>query len=35
MRKILVVEDDPNTMNLIAILLEREGYAVVKATSAE
>jgi two-component system, cell cycle response regulator DivK len=35
MKKILVVEDDPHIMNLIVILLEREGYTVVKATSAE
>jgi two-component system, cell cycle response regulator DivK len=35
MKKILVVEDDPIIMNLIVILLEREGYTVIQATSAE
>jgi len=35
MKKILVVEDDPIIMNLIVILLEREGYMVVQAASAE
>ena len=35
MKKILVVEDDPIIMNLIVILLEREGYTVAQATSAE
>lgn len=35
MKKILVVEDDPIIMNLIVILLEREGYSVAQATSAE
>ncbi|HEY9593872.1 MAG TPA: response regulator [Spirochaetia bacterium] len=35
MKTILVVEDDPIIMNLIVILLEREGYEVVQAGSAE
>jgi two-component system, cell cycle response regulator DivK len=35
MKKLLVVEDDPIIMNLIVILLEREGYAVVQAATAE
>jgi two-component system, cell cycle response regulator DivK len=35
MKKILVVEDDPNIMSLIVILLERAGYTVAQATSAE
>jgi two-component system, cell cycle response regulator DivK len=35
MKKLLVVEDDPIIMNLIVILLEREGYAVVQASTAE
>ena len=35
MKRILVVEDDPLIMNLIVILLEREGYEVVQAVSAE
>jgi CheY-like chemotaxis protein len=35
MKKILVVEDDPIIMNLIVILLEREGYTVAQATTAE
>ncbi len=35
MKRILVIEDDQVIMNLIAILLEREGYAVVQAITAE
>lgn len=35
MKRILVIEDDQIIMNLIAILLEREGYAVVQAITAE
>jgi len=35
MKRILVVEDDPNIMNLILILLERQGYEVMTAPSAE
>jgi CheY-like chemotaxis protein len=35
MKRVLVVEDDPTIMSLIVILLEREGYAVIQATSAE
>jgi two-component system, cell cycle response regulator DivK len=35
MKSILVVEDDPIIMNLIVILLEREGYRVVQAGTAE
>jgi two-component system, cell cycle response regulator DivK len=35
MKKLLVVEDDPIIMNLIVILLEREGYSVMQAGSAE
>jgi two-component system cell cycle response regulator DivK len=35
MKKLLVVEDDPIIMNLIVILLEREGYAVIQAPTAE
>ena len=35
MRRLLVVEDDPTIMDLIVILLEREGYGVIRATSAE
>jgi len=35
MKRILVVEDDPIIMNLIVILLEREGYTVVQAPTAE
>lgn len=35
MKRILVVEDDPHIMNLIVILLEREGYDVLRASSAE
>ena len=35
MKNLLVVEDDPVIMNLIVILLEREGYGVVQATTAE
>jgi CheY-like chemotaxis protein len=34
MKRILVVEDDPITMNLIVILLEREGYEVAQSFSA-
>jgi two-component system, cell cycle response regulator DivK len=35
MKRLLVVEDDPTIMSLIVILLEREGYGVIQATSAE
>ena len=35
MKKILAVEDDTIIMNLIVILLERAGYEVIQATSAE
>jgi two-component system, cell cycle response regulator DivK len=35
MKRILVVEDDPIIMNLIVILLEREGYEVVQSPTAE
>jgi CheY-like chemotaxis protein len=35
MKRILVVEDDPLIMNLIVILLEREGYEVAQSVSAE
>jgi CheY-like chemotaxis protein len=35
MKEILVVEDDPIIMNLIVILLEREGYTVLQAPTAE
>ena len=35
MKKILAVEDDTIIMNLIVILLERAGYEVIKAASAE
>jgi two-component system cell cycle response regulator DivK len=35
MKHILVVEDDPLIMDLIAILLEREGHAVARAATAE
>jgi two-component system cell cycle response regulator DivK len=35
MKRILVVEDDPLIMDLIAILLEREGHEVVRAATAE
>jgi CheY-like chemotaxis protein len=35
MKRILVVEDDPIIMNLIVILLEREGYTVMQAPTAE
>ena len=35
MKQLLVVEDDPTIMSLIVILLEREGYEVVQAGSAE
>jgi CheY-like chemotaxis protein len=35
MKRILVVEDDPLILNLIVILLEREGYDLVTAGSAE
>lgn len=35
MKQLLVVEDDPTIMSLIAILLEREGYGVIQAGSAE
>lgn len=34
-KRVLVVEDDPLIMDLIAILLEREGHEVVRATTAE
>ncbi len=29
--RILVIEDDPNTANLVALYLEREGFRVIKA----
>ncbi|HET6450299.1 MAG TPA: response regulator [Spirochaetia bacterium] len=35
MSRLLVVEDDPTIMALIVILLERAGYDVIQATSAE
>jgi len=35
MKKILAVEDDAIIMNLIVILLERAGYEVLQAGSAE
>jgi two-component system, cell cycle response regulator DivK len=35
MKQLLVVEDDPTIMSLIVILLERAGYDVVQARSAE
>jgi two-component system, cell cycle response regulator DivK len=35
MKKILVIEDDAIIMNLIVILLEREGYEVIQAGTAE
>lgn len=35
MKRILLVEDDPIIMNLIVILLERDGYEVVQSSSAE
>ncbi len=35
MKRLLVVEDDPTIMSLIVILLEREGYGVIQATTAE
>jgi len=35
MKKILVIEDDQIILNLIVILLEREGYEVIQATTAE
>jgi two-component system cell cycle response regulator DivK len=35
MKRILAVEDDTIIMNLIVILLERAGYEVVRAASAE
>jgi len=35
MKRLLVVEDDPTIMSLIVILLEREGYGVIQAISAE
>jgi two-component system cell cycle response regulator DivK len=34
-KKILAVEDDTIIMNLIVILLERAGYEVIQAASAE
>jgi two-component system, cell cycle response regulator DivK len=35
MKNLLVVEDDPIIMNLIVILLEKAGYGVIQATTAE
>jgi two-component system cell cycle response regulator DivK len=35
MKLLLVVEDDPTILSLIVILLERAGYRVVQARSAE
>jgi CheY-like chemotaxis protein len=35
MKRVLVVEDEPSIMSLIVILLEREGYGVIQAASAE
>ncbi|MGA2975259.1 MAG: response regulator [Spirochaetia bacterium] len=35
MKTLLVVEDDPIIMNLIVILLEREGHKVLQASTAE
>jgi len=34
-RKVLVVEDDPDAAETVAIVLESEGYAVTRAQSAE
>jgi len=34
-KRVLVVEDDPLIMDLIAILLEREGHEVERAATAE
>lgn len=35
MKRILVVEDDPLILDLIAIILERAGHEVVRAPTAE
>jgi len=35
MKTILVVEDNPSHLKLAALLLEKAGYAVLKAVSAE
>ena len=35
MGRILVVEDDPIIMDLITILLEKEGHSVIRAGTAE
>lgn len=35
MKQLLVVEDDPTILSLIVILLERAGYGVIQAESAE
>ncbi len=33
--KVLVIDDEETTVNLIGLLLERKGFEVIKATSAE
>ena len=35
LRRILVVDDDPNLLRLLALRLEKEGFAVTQATSGE
>jgi DNA-binding response OmpR family regulator len=34
-RKVLVIEDDPNTANLVALYLEKEGFGAVQAHDGE
>jgi DNA-binding NtrC family response regulator len=35
MNRILIVDDEPNVVNFLSILLQREGYEVVTATSGK